>query len=69
MFSERPAQWAHRTNQLPQVFSMIFPQFIIKKHIPAKSKQNVFLPRVNLNDGQFGVKYAAVSNCNEFRKK
>ena len=69
MFSERPAQWAHRTNQLPQNFSMIFAQFIIKKLVFAKSKQNVFLPRVNLNNGQFGVKYVAVKNCNEFRKK
>ena len=64
MFSERPAQWAHRTNQLPEVFTMIFAQFITKKHVPSKTKQNLSLPRVNLNDGQFDVKYAAVKTCN-----
>ena len=33
--------------------------------IRSKTNKNLFLPRVNFNYGQFGVKYAAIKTWNE----
>ena len=59
--------YKHNTNELPEVFSYYFCDIsaIHKYETHSKTKKNLFLPRVNLSYGQFGVKYAAVKTWNE----
>ena len=59
--------YKHNTNELPEVFSYYFCDIsaIHKYETRSKTKKNLFLPRVNLSYGQFGVKYAAVKTWNE----
>ena len=55
------------TNQLPEVFYYYFRDISTVHSYETRSKTNksLFLPRVNLNYGQFGVKYAAIKTWNE----
>ena len=57
----------HNTNQLPEVFYNYFRDISTIHNYEKRSKTNkyLFLPRVNLNYGQFGVKCAAVKTWNE----
>ena len=59
--------YKHNTNQLPEVFYYYFRDISTIHNYETRSKtnKNPFLPRVNLNYGQFGVKYAAVKTWNE----
>ena len=59
--------YKHNTNQLPEVFYNYFRDISTIHNYETRSKtnKNLFLPRVNLNYGQFGVKYAAVKTWNE----
>ena len=58
--------YKHNTNQLPEVFYYCFRDVSTIHNYEARSKtnKNLFLPHVNLNYGQFGVKYAAVKTWN-----
>ena len=49
---------------LELTISVRLAQLITMKRVQ-KTNKNLFLPRVNLNYGQFGVKYAAVKTWNE----
>ena len=59
--------YKHNTNQLPEVFYNYFRDISTIHNYETRSKtnKNLFLPRVDLNYGQFGVKYAAVKTWNE----
>ena len=59
--------YKHNTNQLPEVFYYYFRDIstIHNYETLSKTNKNLLLPRVNLNYGQFGVKYAAIKTCNE----
>ena len=59
--------YKHNTNQLPELFLDYFRDISTIHNYETRSKtnKNLFLPRVNLNYGQFGVKYAAVNTWNE----
>ena len=59
--------YKHNTNQLPEVFYNYFRDISTIHNYETRSKtnKNIFLPRVNLNYGQFGAKYAAVKTSNE----
>ena len=59
--------YKHNTNQLPEVFCKYFHDISTTHNYETHSKtnKNLFLPCVNLNYGQFGVKYAAVKTWNE----
>ena len=59
--------YKHNTNQLPEVFYNYFRDVntIHNYETRSKTNKNLFLPRVNLNYGQFDVKYAAVKTWNE----
>ena len=59
--------YKHNTNQLPEVFCKYFHDISTTHNYETHSKtnKNLFLPCVNLNYGQFGVKYTAVKTWNE----
>ena len=59
--------YKHNTNQLPEVFYYYFRDNSTIHSYETRSKTNksLFLPRVNLNYGQFGVKYSAIKTWNE----
>ena len=59
--------YKHITNQLPEVSYYYFRDISTVHSYETRSKTNksLFLPRVNLNYGQFGVTYAAIKTWNE----
>ena len=59
--------YKHHSNQLPETFANYFRDInsIHNYETRSKTHKNYFLPRENLNYGQFGAKYAAVKVWNE----
>ena len=59
--------YKHSKHQLPDTLSSYFNAITLphEYNTRSKSNKNLFLPRKNLNYGQFGVQYAAARNWNE----
>ena len=63
--------YKHNTNQIPEVFYYYFHDIstIHSYETHSKTNKSLFLPHVNLNHGQFGVKYTAIKTWNETPNK